>query len=355
MQPIQGNLPFNNGGGNMLQGLSGTPQQAVQSLGANYQNAYNSALAMNQANYQNILKGYQDTMSSQTSAQDAISRGYTGLYNDVIGKIQGIGDARSQAITDQYAMARGNADQGLINRGLSSSTVRSSVQRGLTFDEAKARTDLANQIAQTNAGYMSQLGLAGLGYQGQAVQNNSALAQNQLNWMNSVNSPYPDAGQYSQLAMQYGMMDQANRDRAAQGDARKQMLGAGARAGTPTPTGTTVSRGSGSGFSGPEANYGSNGGGSVNVPGQRRMTTSYGQDAINQAMNAGLYSGNNVIPSPTMMALAGGTAAVYTAPQPEQSSVAQSVADGANAQASPDGYNLDVSSLLSSYANPWGE
>jgi hypothetical protein len=88
------------------------------------------------------------------------------------------------------------------------------VQRGISLDQSKAQTALANQIAQLYAGYQSNLGLAGLNYQNQAAMQNTALNSQQLGWMNSVNAGYPQAGMYAQLAQMYGQGQQGAADRA---------------------------------------------------------------------------------------------------------------------------------------------
>jgi hypothetical protein len=204
---IGGALPFGSGGASM--DFSGSPA----GLASSYAGAYNSALGMNAANYQNILQGYQQTQAAQTSAQDAIQGGYTGLYNNVLAGIQGVGQSQAQAITDAYTQQSGQAAQGLISRGLGNSTVANSVQRGISLDQSKAQTALANQIAQLYAGYQSNLGLAGLNYQNQAAMQNTALNSQQLGWMNSVNAGYPQAGMYAQLAQMYGQGQQGAADR----------------------------------------------------------------------------------------------------------------------------------------------
>lgn len=210
---IGGQLPWGAGGGNMFQGLSGDPATTLANLGANYQNAYNSSLAQNQSNYNNILAGYQQTAQNQTAGQQATQAGYGQLSHDVLGGIAGIGSDQRALLARQYQQQRGNAMQGLINSGLGNSTVTSSVNRGIGLDEALAGNNLANSIAQTKAGFQSNLGLAGLGYQGQSVRDSTALSQNQLNWMNSVNAGYPDANQYGQLAQQAGAAIQSNANR----------------------------------------------------------------------------------------------------------------------------------------------
>lgn len=208
----QGNLPFG-GGGNPFAGLGGSPQQAMAALPNSYAQSYNAALQMNQQNYANILKGYQDTLAQQQQQQQQVSQGYQNLSNSVLSGIAGIGQARSQEIADQFAAQRGAATQGLITSGLGNTTVTSSVQRGISADESKARTQLADQLAGLRASYESNLGLAGLAYQGQAAGQNSALAQRQLDFMNSVMAQYPSAGLYAQLAQQYGAAQEANRNR----------------------------------------------------------------------------------------------------------------------------------------------
>lgn len=188
-------------------GLNFNPQMGNLS---NYGSAYQAALQLNQQNYQNILQGYQQTVANQLAAQQNVQAGYGQLSTNVLSTIQGIDASQRQAIADSYAAQAGQANQGLINRGLGNTTVRDSVQRGLSLDNAKANIALTNQTQQLTAGYQSQLGLAGLSYGGQAVRENTALANQQLQWQNSVNAPYPNAQLYSQLAMQRGAVRQGS-------------------------------------------------------------------------------------------------------------------------------------------------
>lgn len=201
---IPGNLNF---GSAPAFDFSGNPA----SLGANYQNTYQNALNLNQQNYANILSGFQGTMAAQNQAQNQIQGGYGNLQASVLGGIQGIGASQSQAIADAYARQSGAEAQGLVSRGLGNTTVANSVQHGLMLDKQKADISLANQIAGLQAGYQSNIGLAGLNFGNQANMQNTALANQQLGWMNSVNAPYPNAGMYGQLAQQYGASQQQNR------------------------------------------------------------------------------------------------------------------------------------------------
>ncbi len=213
---IAGGLPF----GSMGQNASMPTDLA--SLGTHYASAYNSALAMNSSNYTNILAGYQQTLGQQTKAQDAIAGGYTDLYNNVLGQLGNQGQTQRNQINRDYASGLGRAGQQLIDRGLGNSTVQSSVNRGFEADRAMAGNALNEQVARQYADYASRLGTAGLDYRNQANMQNTGQSNRQLDWMNSVNSPYPDAGMYSQLAMQFGMADEAakNRDAFNRGNGR---------------------------------------------------------------------------------------------------------------------------------------
>lgn len=209
---IQAPLPWSGQTGQSVQfqNLGGTPQQAMAALGTNYANAYNSALAFNEAMYNNSLGGYQQLLDNQTTAQDAIARGYTGTYdrlmadqqavsqgyggalsdlfktgqgitrgyNDlssaVLGGIQNIGQERARDIDLGYTTASGDLAQQMVSRGLGNSTVQGAMQRGLAFDRQRSQNALAEQVAGLRAGYQSQLGQAGLAQRQQQLMAENA-------------------------------------------------------------------------------------------------------------------------------------------------------------------------------------
>ena len=210
-------LPFNSGGADAYMGLQGlassNPQTALGNLGTNYAAAYNSSLAMNEANYNNIVGLYGQTQAQQTSAQQAIGAGYTGLYNNVIQGLQGSQQAALNANQQAFTRASGNAAQQQINTGLGNTTVQASTQAGLTGQLALANTATQNQYANTIAGYQSNLGLAGLNYQNQANMQNTAEANTLANFLNSVQAQYPNGQMYNSLAQQAGSAYQSGQDR----------------------------------------------------------------------------------------------------------------------------------------------
>lgn len=203
---VSGALPWGSSGAGMLQGLNGNDPMGA--LANNYAKSYSDSLAMNKSNYNNILSGYQNALTSQQQAQQGVANAYTGLSNDVLSGIQGIGQARNQTIIDQARASSGQQNQQLINRGLGNTTVQSSVDRGIGYDRDKALNQNNEAIAGLRAQYQSQLGQAGIQQMANAYQQNTALTGRQLDWMNSVNAAYPDAGMYGQLAGMYGQRQQ---------------------------------------------------------------------------------------------------------------------------------------------------
>lgn len=146
-------------------------------------NSYAGMLKAAQGQYQKILGGYQKALRGQAASQRAINAGYNQLQANVLGGLAASGTARSQEIADYYTEQSGRAQQQLVDRGLGNTTVASSLGARYNLDQAKAQTDLADKLANTRAGYQSQLGLAGLGYRDQANRQRAAIQGQQLGYM----------------------------------------------------------------------------------------------------------------------------------------------------------------------------
>ncbi len=129
-----------------------------------------------------ILKGYQNALRGQQRQQRQTMQGYNALQANVLGGLAGAGTARSQELADTYTMESGKAQQDLISRGLGNTTLTSSVGARYAGDHAKQQTLLANELADTNARYQSQLGLAGLDFRGQAIRSNAQLQGQSLGY-----------------------------------------------------------------------------------------------------------------------------------------------------------------------------
>jgi hypothetical protein len=189
---IQGNLPWNAAGGGMVAAAS-----SPAALGQQYASSYDAALAMNQQNYTNIMQGY-GTLNQQVA--NTLGQG---------GTPWGVAAPAAQAISDTLTDQMGTTTQGLINAGLGNSTVMNSLQQGNALQAQKAYGSLGSQLAQTYAGYESNLGLS------------------QLNFMNSVNAQYPNPQAYSQLLQQagYSQIAQQQMQMAQQQMAYNQAMG----------------------------------------------------------------------------------------------------------------------------------
>jgi hypothetical protein len=226
---IAGSLPWGGGGADTFGYLNSTnPEKA---LASHYGQAYRSALDQNQSNYDNILRGFQQTALAQMGSQRAIGRGYKNLLTEVMGRLENTGRSGAQDIMDRYSAERGSEEARLIDAGLGNTTVASSVRRGLTYDEEKSRNRLAETVANLMAGYQSNLGQAGLQFRERALGERTGQANAQLNWMNSLQAQYPDASMYAQIASQLGEAKEAKEARSLM----MQMMSRGT-GGTISPT-----------------------------------------------------------------------------------------------------------------------
>lgn len=251
--PIQGVLPW--AGGDAGAAFRGAASGDLDAVAGSYQQAYNNALAMNSANYNNILAGYQQTLAGQSTAQAAIGAGYTDLYNSVLAKVEGIGQARANAINRDSDRFLARQSQQLIDRGLGNTTVQASVGRGVEADRNARQLELSESTAGMIGSYMSQLGLAGLSNRQRGLENETALSARQLDWMNSVDAQYPDAGMYASLAQMAG------ENRAADDFGGGAFAGGGRMGGGPAPkVGYVPDRYSGPEYGGVAANVGASGG-----------------------------------------------------------------------------------------------
>lgn len=129
-----------------------TPGDLLNQLAQSYQSANDQANAANQARL------------------TAGSQGYSDLLNRSLGRLDTYSGQMQQDIENQYNQLAQSAEQGLISRGLSNTTIRPSVLTGITSaklqDLRRLQDDLVNQRLNTDAG----LTQAGLQFQERATQ-----------------------------------------------------------------------------------------------------------------------------------------------------------------------------------------
>lgn len=138
---------------------------------------YQDLFAQNQNVYDLTLGQYGNAYRRLDETQQAIDQMQRNMYGTVMGTLDNAGAAAGQEITDQYAAQRGNAQQSLLSRGLGNTTVRDSVERGLTYDESKSRVNLANQIAAQRAGYQTHFADLGVEAAQRYAQQYGGIAQ----------------------------------------------------------------------------------------------------------------------------------------------------------------------------------
>ena len=144
--------------------------------------SYQDLLSQGQQSYGRIMAGYKQALGYQRRSSRRIQEGYNELQSNVLAGLDTQGQARHQEIEGQYARDAAAAEQRLISSGLGNSTILSSLQRGYRSDANKAENALSEQVAGQKAGYMSSIGLAGLGYRGSAQAANVGILGHQLGY-----------------------------------------------------------------------------------------------------------------------------------------------------------------------------
>lgn len=218
----------------LLSGLNAQQNQMLGGLGGLYgqrtnQYAQGAEAAMNR---------YNDPFSFWTSTSANVGRGYDALNQDVMNRTGLMGATEAENIRQRFGQQQAQAEQDLINRGLGNTTIRPAVQRGINYDQSRAQTglaeDVANQMNQLDIGtrmpllqfgaQSSQFGAGLLGNQAQAAerfignianlqgeglqfgeranQAQQGIGQTTLGWLGSRNDTGPDYNTMAGLASQ---------------------------------------------------------------------------------------------------------------------------------------------------------
>jgi len=205
-----------------------------------FQDAQNAANEANRQMYGNIMQGY-GTLGgnlAQTnaglaglygqrtndfgSAMSNIGQGYGSMLGAALGNLDLLGRTEATDLNEAFSRNQADAQQSLMNRGLTNTTVTDAVNRGINLDKQRALTNLAQNVAGQTNQTLAQFGMPALQFgqqaaggladlQGQALQfgneaqqQQTGLGQNQLNFMQSVNQQGPDYNTLAQLMMAAG-------------------------------------------------------------------------------------------------------------------------------------------------------
>ncbi len=109
--------------------------------------AQKKANAANLERYQQLLSVI-DTLGKQVGAE--------GTFGQAEQLLSQVGQAAQTRIGEQATRAQATTEQGLISRGLGSTTIRQSAQRGIRADEERARQEAEERTAGQKAGLLTQ-------------------------------------------------------------------------------------------------------------------------------------------------------------------------------------------------------
>jgi len=133
-------------------------QQTTATGGGQVQQQYDQAVQQQQAQLQQeLVQQYQQAMdqanqANQARYEDAIA-GYQNMRDNIGGYLTNQGQQQQEDINRQYDRFGASQDQDLMNRGLSNTTVRSSVQRGVEEDRGRAMRNSQEQIDRQRLQY----------------------------------------------------------------------------------------------------------------------------------------------------------------------------------------------------------
>ena len=145
-------------------------------------------------------------MQQAQAAQDSVRQANESRYADILGQYQSrfdrnmgyvnsLGASETQAINSRAAQATAQADQGLIDRGLGNTTVRTAAMQGIEGDRSRQLTTLQDLLTK------------------QRIAVDAPMSMDKLNFMERRNDLPPDISQLAQYMQQMGQgIDGGQRD-----------------------------------------------------------------------------------------------------------------------------------------------
>lgn len=148
------------------------------------QGMYQNLLNLNQQNYAGILNSYNQGQANLTGNLQSLYSGYGQLENSVMNTLGmgtnggwGVAKPAADAIAGAYSQARGKNVQNMINSGLGNSTLLGQMQNQAASMAGQSYGQLGSQLAQTAAGYQTQINSARLQAQMQGLGMQTQLQQ----------------------------------------------------------------------------------------------------------------------------------------------------------------------------------
>lgn len=133
-----------------------------------------------------ILAGYDQSIANNRAMSD-----------QMLAMNQGYGASMVQQLQNDYTQRLAQSNQAAMKRGLGNTTIRDSLNRGVTSAYDLARMQLGDQLTQRDIGLVSD----GLG------RENQGSAQ-RLGFLSSIQNDYPTSADYGNYLLQSGVLQE---------------------------------------------------------------------------------------------------------------------------------------------------
>lgn len=164
--------------------------QSSTGIVSGMQDVYNQLLSLNAQHYGNAQSVYNSAQQNLASNLPSIYNGYNQVQSDVEntlglggalgGSNWGVAQPAETAIQNAALQQQGQNTQNMTNAGLGNTTAVANAADQINYQQQQATAGLGANLAQTAAGYQSQIGMAGLGAQMQGLGQQTGIATSNL-------------------------------------------------------------------------------------------------------------------------------------------------------------------------------
>jgi len=183
-----------------LRGKAGGPVYTSKSAKLAYglaERARQEAAAGRQENRERgdaILAGYDQALANNRAMSDRIA-----AMND------GYGASMQQQLANDYASRLAQSNQSAMRRGLGNTTIRDSLNRGVTSAYDLARMQLGDQLTQRRIGLATD-----------AMGRENQSAYGRLGFLTGIQNDYPTSADYGNYLLQSGVLEETKKSRTGE-------------------------------------------------------------------------------------------------------------------------------------------
>lgn len=182
--------------------VAGTPEiQAIPKFDQPLQSfsAINAAQLAEQARQERLFGQAENRNRGNTilAGYDQNLANNRGISDQMMALNSGYGDSMRQQLSDDYTARLAASNQSAIRRGLGNTTIRDSLNRGVTSAYDLARMQLGDQLTQRNIGLLQE----GIGRENQG-------AGQRLGFLTGIQNDYPTTADYGNYLLQSGVLQE---------------------------------------------------------------------------------------------------------------------------------------------------